>query len=72
MYFFFFFRFQTLPQLTLAKYSVYPRHFVEPVYKKQELNKLYESNEIENYKVLPFKAAKNNETCSIFHDPVVG
>lgn len=67
----FFFRFQVFPQLTAAKYSVYPPHFAEPVYKKQELDKLYESGEIENYKLIPFKAARSNETCSIFHDPIV-
>lgn len=66
-----FLRFQAFPQLTTAKYSVYPPHFAEPVYKKQELDKLYESGEIENYKLIPFKAARSNETCSIFHDPMV-
>lgn len=65
-------RFQTLlPQLTVTKYSVYPPHFVTPVFKKQELEELYKSDTIETYKVVPFKAAKNDETCSIFHDPVV-
>lgn len=63
--------FQAFPQLSAAKYSVYPPHFSEPVYKKQELDKIYESGEIENYKLIPFKAARSNETCSIFHDPIV-
>jgi len=35
-------RFQVRPQLTIAKYSVYPPHFREPIYKKQDLDKLYE------------------------------
>jgi len=26
---------------------------------------------IEEYKLIPFKAARNNETSSVFHDPVV-
>lgn len=58
------------PQFT-AKYSVYPPHYMEPVYKKQEFNKLIETKEIDNLKLVPFKAAKSNDTCSIFHDPVV-
>jgi len=71
--YYFFLRFlpQALPQLVTAKYSVYPPHFVEPVYKKQELDKLYESSEIEKYKLLPFKAARSSDTCSVFHDPLV-
>ncbi|VVC33947.1 Ribosomal protein S7 domain [Cinara cedri] len=62
--------FQMSPQFA-AKYSVYPPHFGEPIYKKQELDKLLETGGIENFKLIPFKAAKSNETCSIFHDPVV-
>jgi small subunit ribosomal protein S7 len=57
--------------LTAAKYSVYPPHYVEPVFKKQDIDKLQESGEIENYKLVPFKAARSNDTCSVFHDPLV-
>lgn len=57
--------------MTAAKYSVYPPHFSEPIYKKQNLDQLYENGKIEEYKLIPFKAAKNNETCSVLHDPVV-
>lgn len=57
--------------MTAAKYSVYPPHYVEPVYKKQDINKLQESGEIDSYKLIPFKAARSNETCSVFHDPLV-
>lgn len=57
--------------MTTAKYSVYPPHFGEPVYKKKDLDKLYENEKIEEYKLIPFKAARSNETCSVFHDPVV-
>ncbi|XP_025203239.1 28S ribosomal protein S7, mitochondrial [Melanaphis sacchari] len=62
---------QAFPQLSAAKYSVYPPHFSEPIYKKQDLDKIYESGEIENYKLIPYKAARSNETCSVFHDPIV-
>jgi len=62
---------QTVPKLTSAKYSVYPPHFGVPVYKKDELDKLYETGAIENYKLIPFKAAASNQTCSVFHDPMI-
>lgn len=71
MLIFIFSRFQALPQLTTAKYSVYSPYFREPVYKKEDLDKLYETGEIEHYKLVPFKAARSNETCSSYHDPVV-
>lgn len=60
-----------MPQVSVAKYSVYPPHYGEPIYKKQDLDKLYENKEIDNFKLIPFKAARSNETCSTFHDPVV-
>lgn len=59
-----------IPQLTV-KYSVYPKYYNEPIYKKEELDHLYETGKIEKYKLISFKAAKSNETCSIFHDPLV-
>ncbi|XP_050525192.1 28S ribosomal protein S7, mitochondrial [Daktulosphaira vitifoliae] len=64
-------RVQLLPYVPTTCYSVYPPHFNEPIYKKQEQSKLYENGEIEKWKLTPVKAAKSNETCSVFHDPVV-
>ncbi|XP_050425117.1 28S ribosomal protein S7, mitochondrial [Adelges cooleyi] len=64
-------RIQSVPNWATAKYSVYPPHYGNPIYKKEELNKLYENGEIEKLKLIPVKAAKSNESCSEFHDPVV-
>lgn len=71
MYFLFQRFLQTVPKLMSAKYSVYPPHFREPVYKKEELDKLCESKAIDNYKLIPFKAVASNHTCSVFHDPMI-
>lgn len=48
--------------------SQYSSHFVEPVFKKQKQAELYETGEAVNMSHLPIKAARNNDTASVFHD----
>lgn len=51
--------------------SQYGPQFVEPVFKKQSIAALQESGEIKNIAHVPIKAARNNDTCSVFHDDLV-
>jgi len=52
-------------------YSMYGPQFVEPVFKKEKQESMYESGEIENIVHLPVKAARPDATCSVFHDDLV-
>lgn len=48
--------------------SSYGPHFIEPTFKKSELNTLKEIGEAQKLAHIPIKAARNNDTSSIFHD----
>lgn len=50
---------------------MYGPQFVEPVYKKEQQESMYESGEIENILHVPVKAARVDATCSVFHDDLV-
>lgn len=52
-------------------YSMYGPQFVEPIFKKEKQESMYESGEVENILHLPVKAARADATCSVFHDDVV-
>ncbi|XP_046428078.1 small ribosomal subunit protein uS7m isoform X2 [Neodiprion pinetum] len=49
-------------------YSVYPPYYVRPVYKKEQQAALKGTEEAEHLAHAPIKAARNNETSSVFHD----
>ena len=49
-------------------YSAYSKQFVEPVFKKDAQDALYESGEIEKTIHAPVKAALTDATSSVFHD----
>jgi small subunit ribosomal protein S7 len=51
--------------------SQYSSHFVEPVFKKQKQAELFETTEGAKMAHLPIKAARNNDSSSIFHDDKV-
>lgn len=51
--------------------SSYGPHFIEPVYKKDQQQALYEAGEAAKLAHVPIKAARNNDTSSVFHDPLV-
>ncbi|XP_046385226.1 28S ribosomal protein S7, mitochondrial [Ischnura elegans] len=51
-----------------ACYSNYAPYFVDPVYKKHDLEELTESGEADKLKHVPIKAAKNEHTSSVYHD----
>ncbi|XP_014261964.1 28S ribosomal protein S7, mitochondrial [Cimex lectularius] len=49
----------------------YGPHFIEPIYRKSELEKLKESEKAKELLHVPVKAAKIEQSCSPFYDPVV-
>lgn len=51
--------------------SQYGPHFVEPIFKPTKLQELYESGEAEKLTHVPLRAAKNNDTSSVFHDDIL-
>ncbi|XP_044731555.1 28S ribosomal protein S7, mitochondrial [Chrysoperla carnea] len=51
--------------------SQYPSHFIEPVYKKSKQGELEKSGEISSIAHVPVKAAKNDQTDSVFHDDAI-
>ncbi len=58
-----------LPAAVLANnYSQYPKHFINPVFKKEEQDDLIKSGEVSKIQFIPIKAARNNDTSSVFHD----
>lgn len=64
--FFYFHLFRLSP--LVRSMSVYSPHFVDPVYKKQKQTELAETDDAVKMAHLPIKAARNNDTCSVFHD----
>lgn len=48
--------------------SSYGPHFIEPVFKKDKQEKLFESGEAQKLTHIPIKAARNNDSSSLFHD----
>lgn len=51
--------------------SSYGPHFVQPIYKPSKQQELFESGEAEKLAHIPLKAAKNDETSSVFHDEIL-
>ncbi|XP_053694318.1 28S ribosomal protein S7, mitochondrial [Sabethes cyaneus] len=66
-----FLRFPLTCHFPRAGMSQYGPQFVEPVFKKETIAALEESGEIESVAHVPIKAARNNDTCSVFHDDLV-
>lgn len=48
--------------------SVYSKFFVEPIFKKEKQAELFETGEATKMAHVPIKAARNNDSSSIFHD----
>ncbi|CAH1390415.1 unnamed protein product [Nezara viridula] len=60
-----------LPKLSFAasrEYSAYAPNFVDPVFRKEDINKLKESGEAKKLAHVPIKAAKTEQTSSEFYD----
>lgn len=51
--------------------SSYGPHFIEPVFRKDQQQQLFEAGEAAKLAHVPIKAARNNDTSSVFHDPIV-
>ncbi|XP_050297957.1 28S ribosomal protein S7, mitochondrial [Anthonomus grandis grandis] len=63
---------QVLSSLTQQNgMAMYPSYYIEPVYKKEDQEALIKSGEFAKITHLPTKAALNNQTCSLYHDPLV-
>lgn len=58
-------------QCLSARYSSYAPYFVDPVYKKDEQQELFDSGNASKLAHVPIKPAKNDETSSVFHDALV-
>ncbi|XP_058815948.1 small ribosomal subunit protein uS7m [Topomyia yanbarensis] len=57
-----------LPSATMSQYGP---QFVQPVFKKENIAALEESGEIAQIAHVPVKAARNNDSCSVFHNDLV-
>lgn len=51
--------------------SVYPKNYIEPIFKKEDQEALTKSGEHLKVAHIPIKAARNNDTVSVFHDEVI-
>lgn len=51
--------------------SSYGPHFIEPIFKPAKQKEILESGEAENLIHVPLKAAKNDQTSSVFHDDIL-
>ncbi|KAG4074934.1 hypothetical protein HA402_009359 [Bradysia odoriphaga] len=58
------------PALTKSM-AYYGPHFIQPVFKPSKQKELFESGEAERLVHVPLKAAKNDETSSVFHDDIL-
>lgn len=52
-------------------YSVYPKHYVKPVFKKDQQEQLYKSLEEKEVTHIAIKPALNDDTSSEFHDELI-
>lgn len=50
--------------------SSYGPHFIQPIFKLSKQKQLFESGEAEKLIHVPLRAAKNDETSSVFHDDI--
>lgn len=51
--------------------SQYGPHFISPVFKPEKQAALAETGEAQKYVHVPIKAARNNDTSSVFHDDIL-
>jgi len=65
------FHFFSPSRLCIYYMSSYGPHFVDPVFKKDKQIALQETGEITKLTHIPIKAARNNDSSSIFHDDVL-
>lgn len=49
--------------------SQYPSYFIKPFYNKEKVDEMVKSNEAEQYAHVPTRAALNDQSSSIMHDP---
>uniref|UniRef100_A0AAG5DUB8 Small ribosomal subunit protein uS7m n=1 Tax=Anopheles atroparvus TaxID=41427 RepID=A0AAG5DUB8_ANOAO len=55
----------------VARMSQYGPHFIQPIINKQEIDALQETGDLSKISHVPIKAALNNQTSSVFYDPLV-
>lgn len=54
-----------------ASMSMYGPHFREPIFKTSKQQELFDSGEADQLIHVPLKAARNNDTSSVFHDDIL-
>jgi hypothetical protein len=52
-------------------YSSYAPYFIDPIFKKEQQEGLIKTGEAQKLAHIPIKAARNDDTCSVFHDELV-
>jgi len=52
-------------------YSVYPKHYVHPVYQAAERERLAESGELKKMEFMPIYPTNNDHNASAWHDPLL-
>ena len=68
VYFFDFRQSKCAPAILANSMSSYGPHFVEPTFKKDKQSILIQSGDAGKLAHIPIKAARNNDSCSVFHD----
>lgn len=51
--------------------SVYPKNYIDPIFKKDQQEALRTSGEHLKIAHIPIKAARNNDNVSVFHDDII-
>lgn len=54
--------------LPVSQMSSYGPHFIEPVFKKEKQLEMFESGEAQKLAHIPIKAARSNDSSTLFHD----
>lgn len=52
-------------------YSMYPDHYITPIYSKEEQNELWKSQKMKELLYTCIKPARSSDSCSEFHDDLV-
>lgn len=60
-----------LKDVSACCYSSYAPYFIDPVFKKDKQDELYETGEAQKQAHVPVKAACNDDTSSVYHNELV-
>jgi len=57
--------------VTCRAYSVYPPHYIHPIYQPTERQSLAESGELQKLEFVPVLPTDNDHNASVWHDPLI-